>query len=55
MLRTVREEKYILHTTKRKKANWIGHILHKNSILKQVIEERIEGKDRSEGNTRKKT
>jgi hypothetical protein len=26
----------------RKKANWIGHILHRNCLLKHVIEVKIE-------------
>jgi len=29
---------------KRGKANWIGHILCRSCVLKQVIEEKIEGK-----------
>jgi hypothetical protein len=39
----VKEEINILHTIKRK-ANWIGHILHKNCLLKCVIEGKIEGR-----------
>jgi hypothetical protein len=27
-----------------RKANWIGHILHRNCLLKRVIEGRIEGR-----------
>jgi hypothetical protein len=27
-----------------KKANWIGHILHRNGLLKHVIEDPIEGR-----------
>jgi hypothetical protein len=38
----VKEERNILHTIKWKKANWIGHILHRNCLLKHVIEGRIE-------------
>jgi hypothetical protein len=34
------------------KANWIGHILHRNCLLKHVIEGEIE---RREKKTRKKT
>ena len=33
----------ILHPTKRRKDNWVGHILRSNSRLKDVIEEKIEG------------
>jgi hypothetical protein len=38
----VKEERNILDTLKRKKANWIGHILHRNCLLKCVIEKKIE-------------
>jgi len=38
----VKEEMKILHTIKRMKANWVGYILHRNSLLKQVIEGKIE-------------
>ena len=33
----------ILHTIKRRKANWIGHILRRNCLLKHNIEGMIEG------------
>jgi hypothetical protein len=36
------EERNIIHTVKRRKANWIGHILHRNCLLKYVIEGKIE-------------
>ena len=36
-----KKERNILRTIKRKKANWIGHILHRNCLLKYVIEERL--------------
>jgi HD superfamily phosphohydrolase len=46
---------YIIHNEIRKrKANWIGHILRRNCLLKQVIEGKIEA-DRSDKKTRKKT
>jgi hypothetical protein len=41
MVQRVTEERNILHTTKRKKAKWIGHILRRNCLLKHVIEGRI--------------
>jgi hypothetical protein len=41
---TVKEERNILHTIKRRKANWIGHILRRNCLLKHVIEEKLEGR-----------
>jgi len=38
VLQIVREDRNILHTVKRRKANWIGHILCGNCVLKQVME-----------------
>jgi len=38
----VKEERNILQT-KTRKANWIGHILRINCLLKRVIEGKIEG------------
>jgi hypothetical protein len=43
LLHRVKEERNILHTIKRRKANWIGHILRKNCLLKHVIEGKLEG------------
>jgi len=40
----VKEERNVLHTVKRRKANWIGHILHRNCLLKRVIEGKVEGR-----------
>jgi hypothetical protein len=40
VLRRVKEERIILHTIKRRKANWIGHILRSNCLLKHIIERR---------------
>jgi hypothetical protein len=40
----VKEERNILHTIKRRKANWIGHILRRNCLLKHVIEGTLEGR-----------
>jgi biotin synthase-related radical SAM superfamily protein len=45
----------ILHETRKRKANWIGHILRRICILKQVIEGEIKGEDGSDKKTRKKT
>jgi hypothetical protein len=41
-LRRVKEERNILHTIIRRKADWIGHILCRNCLLKQVIEGKTE-------------
>jgi len=40
-LERVEEEKNILQTVKRKKANLIDHILRRNCLLKHVIEGKI--------------
>jgi hypothetical protein len=37
------------------KANWIGHILRRNCLLQRVTEGKIQGGDRSDRKTRKKT
>ena len=42
----IKEEKNILHTIKWRKANWNGHILHRNCILKHVIQGKIEEQGR---------
>jgi hypothetical protein len=39
-----KEERNILHTVNRREANWIGHILRRNGLLKHVIEGKIEGR-----------
>jgi hypothetical protein len=44
VLHRVKEEKNILHTIKRRNANWIGHILRRNCLLKHVIEGKLEGR-----------
>jgi hypothetical protein len=43
------KERYILHTAKRRKAEWIGHILRRNGLLKHYSRN-----DRGGGKTRKK-
>jgi hypothetical protein len=43
-LHRVKEERNILHTIKRGKVNWIGHILRRKSLLKHVIEGKLEGR-----------
>jgi hypothetical protein len=42
VLHRVEEERNILHRIKRRKANWIGHTLHLNSLLKHSIEGTID-------------
>jgi hypothetical protein len=36
----VRHERNTLHAIKRRKANWIGHFLRRNSLRKRIIEGR---------------
>jgi hypothetical protein len=50
-------ERKILHEIRKRKANWIGHILRRNCLLKQVIEGKIKGEievTRRRGRRRKK-
>ena len=44
VLHTIKEERNNLHTKKKKrrKANWIGHILRRDCLLKHVIEGKIQ-------------
>jgi hypothetical protein len=44
VLHREKEERIVLHTVKRGTANWIGQILRKNCLLKQVIGGKIEGR-----------
>jgi hypothetical protein len=39
----VSEQRNILHEIRKRKANWIRHILRRNCLLKQVIEGKIKG------------
>jgi len=43
VLLKVNEQRNILHKIKKQKANWIGHILRRNCLLKQVIKGKIKG------------
>jgi hypothetical protein len=40
----VKEQRNILHEMSKRKANWIGHILRRNCLLRQVIEGKIKGR-----------
>ena len=42
--RVKEERRNILQKMKRRKANWIGHILRRNCLLKHVIEGKIDGR-----------
>jgi hypothetical protein len=43
LLLRVSEQRNILHVIRKRKANWIGHILCTNCLLKEVIEGKIQG------------
>ena len=43
VLLKVNEQRDILHEIRKRKSNWIGHILCRNCLLKQVIEGKIKG------------
>jgi len=43
VLLRVNEQRNILHEIRNRKANWIGHILRRNCLLKQVIEVKKKG------------
>jgi hypothetical protein len=53
VLQGVKEERNIVHTIKRRKANWIGHILRRNWLLKHVTEGKLEGRTGRRGRRRK--
>ena len=55
VLLRVKEQRNILHEIRKRKANWIGHILRRNCLLQRVIEGKIEKGDRSDRKTWKKT
>jgi hypothetical protein len=57
VLLRVSEQRNILYEIRKRKVNWIGHILRRNSLLKQVIEGKIQGQidvTRRRGRRRKK-
>jgi hypothetical protein len=43
VLLRVKEQRNILHEIRKRKANWIGHILRGNCLLQQVMEGKITG------------
>ena len=43
VLLRVNEQRNILHEIRKRKADWIGHILRRNCLLQQVIEGKIKG------------
>jgi len=43
VLLRAKEQRNILHGIRKRKANWIGHILRRNCLLQRVIEGKIQG------------
>jgi hypothetical protein len=41
VLQKIREQRSILHTIKRRKANCTGHILRRNCLIKRIIVENV--------------
>jgi hypothetical protein len=44
VLHRVKEKRNIVHTVKRRKANWICHILRRKCLVKHFIEGKVEGR-----------
>jgi hypothetical protein len=44
VLLRVKKQRNILHKIRKRKANWIGHILCRNCLLQWVIEGKIQGR-----------
>jgi len=49
VLQTDKDGRNIVQTVKRRKANWIGHILRWNCLQKQVIGGKIKGRIEMKG------
>jgi hypothetical protein len=43
VLLRVKEQRNILREIRKRKANWIGHILHRNCLLQRVTEGKMQG------------
>ena len=43
VLLRVKEQRNLLHEIRKRKANWIGHILPRNCFLQRVFEGKIQG------------
>jgi len=54
VLQRTKTERNTLHTLKMRKAKWIGHILHRNCLLKHVTVGQTDGQNRSDWKMRKK-
>jgi hypothetical protein len=42
VLLRVKEQRNILHEIRKRKANWIGHILRRNGLQQRVVEGKIQ-------------
>jgi hypothetical protein len=51
VLHGVKAERNIVPAIKGRKANWIGHILRRNCLLKHIVEGKIEGGEEKRKNT----
>jgi hypothetical protein len=49
VLLIVKNQTNILHEISKRKANWIGHILRGNCLLRQIIEGNIKGRIKGTG------
>jgi hypothetical protein len=43
VLLRVKEQRNVLHEIRKRKANWVGHILRRNCLLQRVTEGKIQG------------
>jgi hypothetical protein len=43
LLLRVKEQRNILHYISKRQVKWIGHILRRNCLLQQIIQEKIKG------------
>jgi len=49
VLLRAKEQRNILHEIRKRKANWIGHILHRNCLLQRFMEGKIKGEIEATG------
>jgi hypothetical protein len=54
VLLRVKEQRNILHEISKRKANWIGDILRRDCLLRQVIEGQIKGGIEATGRRRRR-
>ena len=46
MLARVKEEKCLIRTIRQRQTNWVGHVLRREGLLREVIEGRVKGTKR---------